>query len=497
MVESTIPELEIYTNKQNYLSVADNSPPGSRIPVEVRTIVSDPFEAYCNARIDSESFYLETTGPVSGWGYFGIKPIEFLEILPSNENPQYNSLKRISDFISKENLIRNGCDSPYPCGVVGWLSYELSQEIENIPPISDNSFSYPILQLGLYDCMVSWVEPRGENTTLRITSCPKLGNSEKTFALALENALDMAKSFQKSPVTYTHTVPDSPTSNFQSDCGRETFCKRVQKIKDYIYNGDTFQVNIAHKLIMKSDLHPVNLFRALRSINPAPYSALLEFPSIDLIGASPELLFYSNNDTIVAEPIAGTRPRGLTNSQDLIFEHELLDNKKERAEHAMLVDLCRNDLGKVSDYGTVNVEEYRRVDRYSSVMHLVSSVKGDKKPNASISDVIKAIFPGGTITGAPKPKTMEIISEIEDSHRGPYTGSVGIFGFDNQATLNIIIRTFIHQNGIYQLPVGAGIVHDSVPEKEYEETLSKAKALINSMDSALSHSQNISQNLSQ
>ncbi len=488
-MESIIPELEVYTNKQNYLSVADNSPLGSRIPVEVRTIVPDPFEAYCNARIGSESFYLETTGSVSGWGYFGIKPTEFLEISPLNEDPPYHSLKRISDFISKENLIRNGCDSPYPCGAVGWLSYELSQEIEDIPSVSNNSFSYPVLQLGLYDCIVSWVEPRTETTTLRITSCPKLGNPEKTFTLALENALDMAKSFQKSPVTYTHTVPDSSASNFQSDCGRETFCKRVQKIKDYIYDGDTFQVNLAHKLIMKSDLHPINLFRVLRGINPAPYSALLEFPSIDLIGSSPELLFRSNNDTIVAEPIAGTRPRGSNNSQDLIFEHELLDNKKERAEHAMLVDLCRNDLGKVSNYGTVNVKEYCRVDRYSSVMHLVSSVQGDKKPNVSVSDMIEAIFPGGTITGAPKPKTMEIISEIEDSPRGPYTGSVGIFGFDNQVTLNIIIRTFIHQNGIYQLPVGAGIVHDSIPEKEYEETLSKAEALINSMDSALCHSQ--------
>ncbi len=154
----------------------------------------------------------------------------------------------------------------------------------------------------------------------------------------------------------------------------------------------------------------------------------------------------------------------------------------------MLVDLCRNDIGKVAEYGTVHIDEYCRVDRYSAVMHLVSTVKGTLQPTKNVLDIIRAMFPGGTITGAPKPRTMEIINEIEDSYRGPYTGSVGIFGFDNRATLNIIIRTFIHQNETYSLPVGSGIVHDSSPETEYEETLSKARALVEAMNLALSNS---------
>jgi anthranilate synthase component 1 len=206
---------------------------------------------------------------------------------------------------------------------------------------------------------------------------------------------------------------------------------------------------------------------------------------VDLVSASPELLLDVDDDRLLTEPIAGTRPRGSTPEEDAAMEADLTGDEKERAEHAMLVDLERNDLGKVSRYGTVDVSEYRRVDRYSEVMHLVSLVEGRLREDASIADAVAAVFPGGTITGAPKPRTMEIIDEVERTRRGPYTGSMCAFGFDGRATLNIVIRTLVRHQGEYRLRVGAGIVHDSDPESEYAETLDKARALVNAVDDAL------------
>jgi anthranilate synthase component 1 len=196
-------------------------------------------------------------------------------------------------------------------------------------------------------------------------------------------------------------------------------------------------------------------------------------------------LLHRDGDHLETEPIAGTRPRGETSDEDVALETELTSDEKERAEHAMLVDLERNDLGKVSEYGTVDVSEYRRVDRYSEVMHLVSLIEGRLRSDSDLADAVAAVFPGGTITGAPKPRTMGIIDEVESTRRGPYTGSIGIFGFDQRATLNIVIRTLVRYGEEYHLRVGAGIVHDSIPKREYQETLDKGRALVTAVDTAL------------
>ncbi|MFC6724838.1 anthranilate synthase component I family protein, partial [Halobium palmae] len=272
---------------------------------------------------------------------------------------------------------------------------------------------------------------------------------------------------------------------FTSECGEEAFADRVRTVKRYVRDGDTFQTNVSHRLVAPAAVHPVETYDAVRRVNPAPYSGLLEFPGVDLVSASPELLLDVEGDRLSTEPIAGTRPRGDTAEADAELERDLTDDAKERAEHAMLVDLERNDLGKVSEYGSVDVAEYRRIDRYSEVMHLVSSVEGRRREDVSVADAVAAVFPGGTITGAPKPRTMEIIDEVETTRRGPYTGSVGVFGFDDRATLNITIRTLVRRGGEYRLRVGAGVVHDSDPIAEYEETLDKARALVNAVDEAL------------
>jgi anthranilate synthase component 1 len=278
---------------------------------------------------------------------------------------------------------------------------------------------------------------------------------------------------------------ETDEARFESDCGRAAFAERVRRVKEYIREGDTFQANISQRLTAPATVHPVAAYDALRAVNPAPYSGLLEFPGVDLVSASPELLLEREDDRLVTEPIAGTRPRGDTDDEDDFFESDLLGDEKERAEHAMLVDLERNDLGKVSEFGSVEVSEYRRVDRYSEVMHLVSLVEGRLRAGADLGDAVGAVFPGGTITGAPKPRTMEIIDELEATRRGPYTGSMGVFGFDGRATLNIVIRTLVRHGEEYHLRVGAGIVHDSVPDREYEETLDKGRALVTAVDEAL------------
>ena len=298
-----------------------------------------------------------------------------------------------------------------------------------------------------------------------------------------------ARSLATAAVNGDTAVQSRPTAarqaTFESECGKAAFTDRVRTIKQYVRDGDTFQTNVSHRLVAPASVHPVETFDALRQVNPAPYSGLVEFPGVDLVSASPELLLEVDGDRLLTEPIAGTRPRGETPAEDADLERDLTADEKERAEHAMLVDLERNDLGKVCAYGTVDVTEYRRVDRYSEVMHLVSLIEGQLRDDAGIADAVAAVFPGGTITGAPKPRTMEIIDEVELTRRGPYTGSMGVFGFDGRATLNITIRTLVHHQGEYRLRVGSGIVHDSDPEREYQETLDKARALVTAVDEAL------------
>ncbi|MBX0297722.1 anthranilate synthase component I family protein [Haloarcula nitratireducens] len=481
-------DIAIVTDEASFTETARSAPPGARVPVEVRVTVADPFEAYRRAREHrADGFYFETTGGQSGWGYFGIDPVERVQVGPraSPRGDTGPSIAAIDALLDRERLARGDCEVPYPCGAFGWLSYDIARELEDLPDTT-TSDGLPRLQLGVFDCVAAWEEPRGDETELRVTACPIV---EESPAAAYEAGVERAETLAASALGGERGVRARPSSTrqatFESECGEAAYADRVEQIQRYVRDGDTFQTNVSHRLVAPGLVHPVETFAALRRVNPAPYSALLEFPGVDLVSASPELLLDVDGDRLLTEPIAGTRPRGDTSAEDADLERDLTTDEKERAEHAMLVDLERNDLGKVSEYGTVDVAEYRRVDRYSEVMHLVSLVEGQLRDDASIADAVAAVFPGGTVTGAPKPRTMEIIDEVERTRRGPYTGSIGVFGFDGRATLNMTIRTLVRHEGEYRLRVGGGVVHDSVPEREYQETLDKARALVTAVDEAL------------
>lgn len=494
--------MRVCTDRGQFREIAAAAPNHARIPIEVRARVPDPFTAYRKAR-RNDGVYLETTGGQPGWGYFAVDPISKLSVSPAadvltEESTEKGfstaenspSLTELDALLASETLIRGDCSVPYPCGAIGWLSYDIARELESLPTEANDDRQLPHLQVGVFDRIASWREPHDttDDCEIIVTACPRL-EEFPSIESAYDGGLEHARSLIARAIAGDRSAgrppADSGDTAFRSECTEAEFSNRVSQVQSYIRDGDTFQTNISQRLRAPATVHPVDAFAALRKVNPAPYSALLEFPGIDLVSASPELLLEVNGEQVITEPIAGTRPRGSTAEADDQLEKSLRTDEKEEAEHAMLVDLERNDLGKISEYGSVTVDEYRRVDRYSEVMHLVSIVTGRRRPSYSIADTIAATFPGGTITGAPKPRTMEIIEEVEPTRRGPYTGSIGIFGFDNRATLNIIIRTLVRVESEYFLRVGAGIVHDSDPIAEFQETLDKGRALVNAIDDAL------------
>ncbi|MFP4481170.1 MAG: anthranilate synthase component I family protein [Thermovirgaceae bacterium] len=270
----------------------------------------------------------------------------------------------------------------------------------------------------------------------------------------------------------------------EATISKERFLSMVRQGKEHILAGDVCQVVLSQRFSAKTDLEPLEIYRALKRANPSPYMFYLDLGAFRLIGSSPEVLVRLSGDRITTRPLAGTRKRGKTPAEDRTLEQELLADEKERAEHVMLVDLSRNDLGKVCRTKTVEVTELMETERYSQVMHIVSNVEGERRAGCGPLEILRAAFPAGTVSGAPKVRAMEIIEDLEPSPRGPYAGAVGYIGFGGDMDTCITIRTFLHENGRVHVQAGAGIVYDSVPETEYEETKSKARALFKALEDA-------------
>jgi len=313
---------------------------------------------------------------------------------------------------------------------------------------------------------------------------------EKLYREGLDRLAEWGARLSGRPAPLTH-VPSLDQMVFHPDQPRNTYLDRVRRCQEYIAAGDIYQANLSHRFTLQppntyidgTDRQPYEqeLYRRLQTVNPSPFSGLMHFDDVTLVSSSPERLVRLQDRQADTRPIAGTRPRGLDARDDQRLIAELLANEKERSEHLMLVDLERNDLGRVCQFGSVQVDEFMTIEQYSHVSHIVSNISGALRPEATPFNLIQALFPGGTITGVPKIRCMEIIEELEPVRRGPYTGSFGYIGWHGNLDLNIVIRTLVWCRGKGYLQVGAGIVADSDPVKEYEETLQKAQAFFSAL----------------
>ncbi|WP_431028620.1 anthranilate synthase component I family protein [Lysinibacillus sp. LZ02] len=358
-------------------------------------------------------------------------------------------------------------------GAIGFISYDYVRTIEVLPTVAEDDLQVPDLFFYLFD---SWaVHDVKENTVTLMklsTSDVDLQQWASDWQSQAETGLGKRLFDQEKAV---EIKPDE--SELTVSFSGEAFEGAVQKIQHYIGQGDVFQVNLSVRQAKQLQTTPMTMYEAVRSFNPSPYMAFIANENFAVVSGSPELLIKRDGKELSTRPIAGTRPRGQSDEEDIALANELIQHEKERAEHVMLVDLERNDLGKVSAYGTVEVNEFMVIERYSHVMHIVSNVRGELADNKSNTDVIRAMFPGGTITGAPKIRTMEIIEELEPVRRGLYTGSIGWIGYTGDMELNIVIRTAFIQDDIAYIQAGAGIVIDSIPANEFIESLNKAKAM--------------------
>jgi len=368
-------------------------------------------------------------------------------------------------------------------GAIGYFGYDVVRYIERLPNAPREALDVPEALFVLTRVLVVVDNLRSRAILVAAVPVPE-GASDSSLRRLREEAerdLDVTEKRLKSRSTLRPLAADdaAPPATGYSSVERADFERDVQRIRDYIVAGDAFQVLLARRISMPHDFDSTDLYRALRSLNPSPYMFHLQLDGMELVGSSPELLLRVQDGRIIVRPIAGTRPRGGSPEADARLAAELSADEKERAEHLMLVDLGRNDVGRVARFGTVRVTELMLVERYSHVLHLVSEVQGDLRHDVSAMDALRASFPAGTMTGAPKVRAMEIIDELEPERRGPYAGAVGyIAAGSGRMDLAITIRTCVIANGVASVQAGAGIVHDSVPAREWEETESKAGALL-------------------
>ncbi len=369
-------------------------------------------------------------------------------------------------------------------GAVGLISYDWVRFIEDVPDANVDDIGMPDLWFAIPETVVVYDRQRHTAFLVRhveVSPGADLGALYREAGAALEATVRQLRA-PLAPESTREAV--RAPMDLQRSMTREAFHEIVKRAKDYIEAGDIFQVVLSQRIRIPLQVDPFLIYRHLRAINPSPYLFFIRAEGLVLIGASPEVLVRLDHGRIDVRPIAGTRPRGETPEEDLDFEHQLRADPKERAEHVMLVDLGRNDVGRVAKIGSVRVNEFATIERYSHVMHIESNVQGELRPGLDWLDVLRATFPAGTLTGAPKVRAMEIIDELESLRRGPYGGCVGYIDFSGNMDTAIAIRTMVVTDDAVYLQAGAGIVADSDPEREFQETEHKLRALIQALDMA-------------
>jgi anthranilate synthase component 1 len=389
-------------------------------------------------------------------------------------------LDLIDRMVAREGVARLPGLPRFGGGAVGYLAYELARKFEpRIPLAANDALQLPLAHLMMVDTLLVFDHLR--RTIKAVTYVPlteDLPTDYRRGCQRLDDLLDRLRSG-----SHTAGLEDAPgrarrPEGVVSNTSQPEYEGMVRQSKEAIAAGDCYQIVPSQRLSVRTPASPVSLYRALRSINPSPYMYFLNFGEYQIVGASPELLVLVEDGHVTLRPIAGTMPRGDTTEQDEALAEHLLSDEKERAEHIMLVDLGRNDVGRVAKPGTVSVPRLMEIERYSHVMHIVSDVVGELRPGLRPIDALRACFPAGTLSGAPKIRAMEIIAELEADQRGPYGGAIGFFNRDGDLETAITIRTLVLKDGVAHIQVGAGIVADSDPPTEYQETLNKANAVL-------------------
>jgi para-aminobenzoate synthetase component 1 len=416
-----------------------------------------------------------------------IKEHFYFDFINKKIKPSYSFYDEGKDFYEEEASAFLKQFPPFKGGFIGYFSYDLKNYLEVLPETLEDDLKLPLYNLLYFSKVFSYCH-KGKCWYYMESSQSKNKNTPPSLS-EVKSAAKKAKSiFKKEAYNCSDSEIIKEIVNkylklkiknikVESNISKEDYLSAVLKAKKYIHEGDIYQVNFTHRFSGKMPVDIRDFYYILRKINPAPFSAFLNFPEVKIASTSPERFILIRKDYIETRPIKGTRPRGENKSKDLLLKNELKESIKDRAELNMIVDLERNDLGKFCKYGSIKVKQHAVIEKYAKVFHSVSTVTGKIKKQINFSDIIKAIFPGGSITGAPKIRAMQIIDELEKNARSVYTGSIGYIGIDGNVDLNIAIRTFIIKNENFYYNTGGGIVEDSVCEEEYLETLQKGKAL--------------------
>ncbi|MEM6796834.1 MAG: anthranilate synthase component I [Acidobacteriota bacterium] len=481
-------------------AAAPAAPRPRRATVHVRELLADtltPLAVYQRLSAASPIRFLfeSVTGgeQISRFSLLGAEPLEVYRLYTDRLEVERGGLHRETlpgePLEALERVLRSvECEPgpiPFTGGFVGYFGYDLVRLIEKLPARPEDPFDLPVALFARFDTVIAFDHARQRVLVVanEIEGEISRAAAERELARLSRLLTRDAESPRAVPVPVELPVRPDRLEGRPSMDG-PTFRQAVRSAKEYISAGDIFQVVLARRWTVPEAPGALALYRALRMINPSPYMVLLELPDCNLVGASPEMLVRQAGRRVENRPIAGTRPRGADAEEDRRLAEDLRNDPKEQAEHVMLVDLGRNDIGKVGAPGSVRVESFMEVERYSHVMHLVSSVQANLDPGRSSLDSLLACFPAGTVSGAPKIRAMEIIDELEPEARGPYAGAVGYFSFTGDVDTCITIRTLVQRGGETSVTAGAGIVADSDPEREEQETENKAAALLAAVDLA-------------
>lgn len=458
----------------------------------IKTVSGDtetPITLYYKYVGNEIGFLLESRTERSSKGrysFMGKNPLAILKGKKSliiNEKDctnEYNGklLDGIKDYLNKFKIIDTD-NVPFVGGAVGCISYDIIRQYESLPDNNPDTLNLPDVNMMVFGEIIAYDHMHSQISIIVLDE-PNESGKQKADLKIKQILNQIYKPVDQS--FYNFNGETTKKIDFKSNQSKQQFMQMVEKAKKYIYEGDIFQVVPSQRLTAKVDKPPFQLYRKLRAINPSPYLYYFNFGDYQVAGSSPEMIVEVRGQNIYTCPIAGSRKRGKTETEDIALAEELLNDPKEIAEHIMLVDLARNDMGKVSKIGTVKVTEFMKVQNYSHIMHITSLVEGNKQDNINSYDILATFLPAGTLSGAPKIRAMEIIDELEPERRGLYGGAVGYFGFNGDMDFCIAIRTMIIKASNVYLQAGGGVVADSNPESEYEESMNKMKALITAIE---------------